>query len=265
VVAPFTTCCGACFFCARGLSARCPSGRLFGWVQAGVGLHGAQASLVRVPLADATLVPIDDGLPAERALLLADVLPTGWHCARMAEIGEESVAVVLGCGPVGLAGVVAAVERGARTVFAVDAVPERLGLAGRFGATPLALGDGVAAAVREATDGRGADAVLEIVGSEQAARLAFDLVRAGGVVSIAGVHHEPRFPISTVEAYDKNLTLRIGRCPARSLMEALLPLLSRREDLGAIVTHRRTLAEGPEAYRLFDARQDGCIKVALAP
>ena len=265
VVAPFSTCCGACFFCARGLSARCPQGRLFGWVQGGVGLQGAQAELVRVPLANATLVAIDDDLPADLALLLADVLPTGWHCARMGEVGAETVAVVLGCGPVGLATVVAALEQGARRVLAVDAVPERLALAARFGATPLRLADDVASAARDATEGRGADAVLEVVGTPEAARLAFDLARAGGVVSIAGVHHGERFPLSPVEAYDKNLTLRIGRCPARSLMEGLLPVLRRRTDLAAIVTHRRPLADGPDAYRMFDARRDGCIKVTFAP
>jgi threonine dehydrogenase-like Zn-dependent dehydrogenase len=266
VVAPFSTCCGDCFFCRRGLSARCPAGRLFGWVAAGDGLQGAQAERVRVPLADATLFAIPDDLPAERALLLADVLPTGWHCARMAEVDGETVAVVLGCGPVGIAAVVAALEQGARRVIAVDTVPERLALAARFGATPLRLGESdVAGAVRDATEGRGADAVLEVVGSAEAARLAFDLVRAGGVVSIAGVHHEERFPISPVEAYDRNLTLRIGRCPARSLMEELLPVLRRRTDLGALITHRLPLAGGPEAYRLFDLKRDGCVKVALVP
>ena len=263
VVAPFTTCCGACFFCRRGLSARCPAGRLFGWVQRGVGLQGAQAERVRVPLADATLVEIEDDLPAERALLLADVLPTGWHCARMAEVGAETIAVVLGCGPVGLAAVVAALEQGARRVFAVDAVEERLALAARLGGEPVRLAGDVLGVVRDATEGRGADAVLEVVGSPEAARLAFDLVRAGGVVSIAGVHHGERFPISPVEAYERNLTLRIGRCPARSLMEGLLPLLRRRADLAAIVTHRPPLSDGPDAYRRFDLKQDGCIKVAF--
>ena len=123
----------------------------------------------------------------------------------------------------------------------------------------------VAAPIHDATDGRGADAALEIVGSPEASRLAFDLIRPGGVVAIAGVHHERHFDFSPVEAYDKNLTLRIGRCPARSLMDEVLPVLRRRPELAAIVTHRRPLAEGPEAYRLFDLKQDGCIKVAFEP
>jgi threonine dehydrogenase-like Zn-dependent dehydrogenase len=265
VVAPFSTCCGHCFFCRRGLSARCRLGALFGWVQNGVGLQGAQAELVRVPHADATLVAIDDDLPADLALLLADVMPTGWHVARLGAVSAGDVVVVLGCGPVGLAAIVAAREQGAERVFAVDAIAERLVLAARFGAEPLTLGDDVALAIREATDGRGADAVLEVVGSPEASRLAFDLVRPGGVVAIAGVHHESRFAFSPLEAYDKNLTLRIGRCPARSHMEELLPLVRRRADLASMVTHRLPLADGPAAYRLFDLKQDGCIKVVFAP
>ena len=265
VVAPFSTCCGRCFYCARGMSARCTAGALFGWVEDGVGLPGAQAEFVRVPRADATLVAVDEDLPAELALLLTDVVPTGWNVARLGEVAAGDVVVVIGCGPIGLAAVVAAGERGAAPVFAVDGVAERRALAARFGAEPLAPGGGVAAAVLDATEGRGTDAALEAVGSPEASRLAFDLVRPGGVVAIAGVHHEARFAFSPLEAYDKNLTLRIGRCPARSLMDELKPLLRRRPELASIVTHARPLADGPAAYAMFDARADGCIKVAFDP
>jgi threonine dehydrogenase-like Zn-dependent dehydrogenase len=264
VVAPFSTCCGHCFFCVRGLSARCPEGNLFGWVQRGAGLQGAQAEMVRVPHADATLVAVDEELSVELALLLADVVPTGWHVACLGEASIHDVVVVLGCGPVGLAAIVAAVEQGTQRIFAVDAVAERLELAARFGAAPVSV-DRVLATVRAATAGRGADAVLEVVGSAEASRLAFDLVRPGGVVAIAGVHHESRFAFSPAEAYEKNLNLRIGRCPARSYMEDLLPLVRRRGDLAAIVTHRLPLAEGAGAYDLFDRKADGCIKVVFEP
>lgn len=261
VVAPFSTCCGRCFFCARGLSARCPEGQLFGWVQGGAGLHGAQAELVRVPHADASLLGVDEDLAPELALLLADVVPTGWHVARLGEVAGDDV-VVLGCGPVGLAAIVAAREQGANRVLAVDTVRERLELASRFGAEPVPVAS-AAAAVRAATAGRGADAALEVVGSAEAARLAFELVRPGGVVAIAGVHHEDRFAFSPGEAYDKNLTLRIGRCPARSYMEELLPWIRRHGELASIISHHRPLADGPAAYDLFDRKADGCIKVAF--
>jgi threonine dehydrogenase-like Zn-dependent dehydrogenase len=267
VVSPFTTSCGACFYCSSGLSARCVEGQLFGWVERGAGLHGGQAELVRVPLADTTLVPAPTGLPDEVAILLGDVLSTGYHCALMGEVGPGAVAVVIGCGPVGLMAVLAAQELGAARVFAVDTVPARLALARAMGADPLPPGSEAATELlRIATGGRGPDTVLEAVGSPDSSRLAFDLVRPGGVIAAVGVHHEAAFPFSPGQAYDKNLTYRIGRCPARHYMERLIPLAERRSaELSALFTHRVPLAEAPAAYRMFDAKADGCIKVALNP
>ncbi len=267
VMSPFTTSCGACFFCRRGLTARCGKGELFGWVAGGEGLHGGQAEAVRVPLADTTLVPIPSGLSDECALLLGDVLATGFHCASQGEVGPGSVVVVVGCGPVGLMAVAGAQEAGARRVLAVDRVPERLALAQRFGAEPV-HGSQVDPrdVVAAATEGRGADAVLEAVGSPAAGRLAFELVRPGGVLSTAGVHTEPQLAFSPAEAYNKNLTYRVGRCPVRAAMERLLPVaLSGRYPLAEVFSHRMALAAGPEGYRLFAARQDGCTKVLLTP
>src|SRR5512135_3224417 len=137
VVCPFTTSCGVCWYCRTGLTARCERGQLFGWVQSGLGLQGAQAELLRVPLAEGTLVPVPRDLPLEAALLLADVFPTGWHGARLAESGPGRTTVVVGCGPVGLMAVLAAGAQGAEAVFALDTVPERLALAARLGATTL--------------------------------------------------------------------------------------------------------------------------------
>ncbi len=138
-------------------------------------------------------------------------------------------------------------------------------MAARFGAEPLALDRAdLTDVVREATDGRGADGVLEAVGSRHATQLAFDLVRPGGVISAAGVHHETAFAFSPGMAYAKNLTYRAGRCSARHLMEEVVPLVeSRRYDLSAVFTHRVPLADGPAAYRMFSGRHDACIKVAL--
>lgn len=264
VVAPFSTCCGRCFFCSRGLTARCVEGALFGWVESGIGLQGAQAEYVRVPHADATLLAIEEDLRAELALLLADVAPTGWYAARLADVIPTDVVAVIGLGPVGLAAALAARVQGASRVLAVDAITERRALAARFGAEAFAPEE-IAPAVREATGGRGADAAIEVVGSSEASRLAFDLVRPFGVVGIAGVHHERHFSFSPLEAYNKNLTLRIGRCPARSQMDGLPYVLSRYPELAEMVTHRLPLARGPEAYRLFDLKQEGCIKVMFEP
>jgi threonine dehydrogenase-like Zn-dependent dehydrogenase len=267
VVSPFTTSCGACFYCRHGLPARCTRGQLFGWVERGAGLHGGQAELVRVPLADTTLFPVPPGLAPEAGLLLGDVLATGWHAAVMGGVSPGAVCAVVGCGPVGLMAVVAAHELGAERIFALDTVPERLALAARFGATPVDLKQQDPVAVlRDATEGRGADAVLEAVGSPEATTLAFDLARPGGTLAAVGVHHEAAFPFSPGAAYDKNLTYRIGRCPVRHYMERLLPVAQRREaELAALFTHQLPLDQSPEGYRIFDGKTEGCIKVALHP
>jgi len=266
VVAPFTTSCGACRPCEDGLTARCLHGELFGWVEGGRGLHGVQAELVRVPLAEATLVRVPAELAPEEALLAGDVLSTGYFCADAARFAPGATVVVLGCGPVGLMAIVGALELRAGRVLAVDSVPERLALAARFGAEPVDLCADPVAFLREHTDGRGADCVLEVVGSPSASRLALDLLRAGGTISAVGVHTEERFAFTPGEAYDKNLTYVAGRCPARRYAPRMLELLGRgRHPFAAVYSHRLGLEEGPRGYRIFDEKLEGCTKVLLAP
>ena len=267
VVAPFTTSCGACYFCEQGLTARCEHGQLFGWVEGGRGLHGAQAERVRVPLADSTLMKVPGAAHDEEALFAGDVLSTGAFVAELGGVAPGARVAVLGAGPVGLMACVAAREAGAARVYALDAVPERLALAEGFGAVGLDFRqDATLERVADETDGRGVDAVLECVGSPQATRLAVDLVRPGGTIAAAGVHTEETFAFSPVEAYDKNLTYRAGRCPARRMMDRTLALVGeRRLGLDAIVSHRLSLEDGVEAYRMFDERRDGCTKVVLRP
>lgn len=266
VVSPFTTNCGTCFYCRKDLTCRCVKGQLFGWVENRRGLEGAQAEYVRVPLADSTLFKLPPDVDVEAALFLGDILPTGFFCADMAEAGPEGVSAVLGCGPVGLFAVLGARERGAERIFAIDVLPERLTLAERFGAIPVdARAHDPREAVKEATEGRGADSVLEVVGSPEATRLAFDLVRPGGIISAVGVHTEANFAFSPVEAYDKNLTYRAGRCPARHYMERLLPLVREKKyDFASIVSHRLPLADAARGYHLFERKLEGCTKVLLA-
>jgi threonine dehydrogenase-like Zn-dependent dehydrogenase len=267
VASPFTTSCGRCFYCARGLTCRCIEGQLFGWVEGGEGLQGTQAERVRVPLADTTLVVLPEDVSDEDGLLLGDVLSTGEFCADLAGVDASGVYAVVGCGPVGLMAVLAARRRGAEQVFAIDSVRERLQLAQAFGAVAVNRENSAPLdAIREVTEGRGADAVLEVVGSPAATRLAVDLVRPGGVVASVGVHTEEQFAFAPVEAYDKNLTYRSGRCPARHYMEQLLPVVRDcRHPWRSVISHRLPLEDGPRGYALFDARQDGCTKVVLRP
>ncbi len=267
VMSPFTTSCGRCFYCKLGLSCRCLNGQLFGWIEHGKGLHGGQAEYVRVPLADSTLMKVPEGVSHEEAILLGDVLSTGFFCARQAEVKPNGVYAVVGCGPVGLMAVVAAREFGAENLFAIDVVPERLAKAREFGAIPIdASKQQPAEIIHEATEGRGADGMMEAVGSHSAVRLAFELVRPGGVVSSVGVCNDEHLAFSPVDAYNKNLTYRIGRCPARSVMEQLIPLVQRRKyNLGSIFTHRMKLEEGRQGYEIFAGKKDHCLKVLLEP
>lgn len=265
VVSPFTTSCGKCSPCRAGLTARCEYGQLFGWSSEGQGLQGTQAELVRVPLAQSTLVPVPPDVSGARALLSGDVLSTGMYCALQAGAGDCQTLAVVGAGPVGLMAALCALHLGAGRVFVLDSVPERLELAGRFGATPLSIVDGAAEReIREHTRGRGVDAVCECVGSPAASRASIDLLRPGGTLSAVGVHTESAFAFSPGEAYDKNLTYRAGRCPARALMDTTLPLaLDPEWPLEELFTHRVPLEEGPNGYRIFGARAEGCIKVLL--
>jgi len=267
VASPFSTSCGACFFCLSGLTSRCVNGQLFGWVENGEGLHGAQAEVVRVPLATTTLVCIPDDLTDELALLAGDVLSTGCYCAERAGIQPGETVAVIGCGPVGLMAAVLALESPAEMVFAIDLVPERLELAAGFGARVIdASREDPREVVGSATEGRGADRVLEAVGSDETSRLAVELVRPGGTVSAVGVHCSGSFPFSPVLAYDKNLTYRIGRSPARHYLPRMLTFAAANDhDLAAVISHRLPLEDGPRGYEIFSRREEGCTKVVLVP
>lgn len=265
VLSPFTTSCGECFYCRIGLTCRCEKGNLFGWVQGGAGLHGAQAQWVRVPMADSTLFPLSDDLSEEKGLLLGDVFSTGYFCAENAGVNERGVYVVIGCGPVGLMTILAAKHLHAEKIFALDYLPERLAMAKEFGAEPLnPFFENAKEKIMNATAGRGADVVMEAVGSPEALRLAIDLLRPGGIISSVGVHTAKQFSFSPGEAYDKNITYKIGRCPARYYAEKLLrEEIVQRYPIEEIITHRYALAEGARAYEVFDKKMDGCIKPVL--
>lgn len=265
VLSPFTTNCGHCYYCRIGLTCRCENGQLYGWVEKGEGLHGAQAEYVRVPIADGTLRKISDLVTPEEGLLMGDILSTGYFCAENAHIHPEGTYIVVGCGPVGMMTIVGAKEQGAQQLYAIDAVPERLQMAEKFGAIPLNFKtQDVVSIIKEATQGRGADAVMEVVGSTPAQRLAMDLVRPGGIISTVGVHTNPHFAFSPAEAYDKNLTFQIGRCPVGYYLPKVEPLAaSKKYPITDIITHRLALNEGIEAYEIFDQKKDNCMKITL--
>jgi 2-desacetyl-2-hydroxyethyl bacteriochlorophyllide A dehydrogenase len=267
VLSPFTTSCGECFYCRIGLTCRCEKGDLFGWVQNNHGLHGAQAQFIRVPMADTTLIPLSNDLSEEKGLLLGDIFSTGYFCADNAGINEKGTYVVIGCGPVGLMTIVAAKHLGAENLLAIDFSNERLVMAKQLGGIPLnPSATDVAATILTMTSGRGADAVMEVVGSPEALRLAIDLLRPGGTISSVGVHTAKNFSFSPGEAYDKNLVYKIGRCPAHYYAEKLLREgVAQQYPVEKIITHHFDLDKGARAYEVFDKKLDNCIKAVLHP
>jgi 2-desacetyl-2-hydroxyethyl bacteriochlorophyllide A dehydrogenase len=265
VCAPFSTNCGHCFYCQAGLTSRCENGQLFGWVQNGIGLHGCQAEQVRVPWADGTLVRVSDDVTNGEAILLGDNLSTGFFCADLADVSPGKSCAVIGCGTVGLFAILAAKTKGAAPLVAVDQVAHRREMAQRFGASAVEPAHALEA-IQNATQKRGADSVLEVVGYPDAQRLAYQMLRPGGSMGVVGCHCTPEFAFSPVQAYDKNLTYRTGRCPARHYMTELLPQISAlRTSLELLITHSFSFEQCGQAYEMFASRQENCLKVLFHP
>ena len=183
-----------CFYCKNGFSSRCEKVLLFG----SAALDGAQAEFVRVPYADGTVVKAPEGIDDKVLVLMADIFPTGFFGATNAfknmtkEHISDAVVVVIGCGPVGLCAIIAALSFEPKHVFAVDSVDSRLDLAKSLGAEPLNFMKdkaGMEKRVKEMTEGRGADAVIEVVGLSPALKTGFELLRPWGVISSIGVHN----------------------------------------------------------------------------
>lgn len=267
VISPFTASCGHCYYCNIGLTCRCVESQLFGWVEKGRGLQGGQAEFVRVPLADATLIQLPEGVSIEEGVLAGDVIATGFYCAKQARIQAKGVFVVVGCGPVGLMAILGAREYGAEKIFAVDKEASRLKVARHFGAIPIDTAKSNALEIiKDASQGRGADAVMEAIGNAFSLQLAYDILRPGGTISSVGVCTDKNFPFSPVQAYDKNLTYVTGRCPARGMMPGVIPLIQQKKyPFLSVVTHRMSLGEGVRGYDIFANKKEDCLKVMLTP
>ncbi|WP_199254909.1 alcohol dehydrogenase catalytic domain-containing protein [Mycolicibacterium mengxianglii] len=251
--------CGSCAGCATRDPVTCVSGpRIFG----SGALGGAQSDLLAVPAADFQLLPIPDGIDDEAALLLTDNLATGWAGAQRADITPGATVVVFGLGAVGLCAVRSAIAQGAGTVFAVDPVAGRRARAAGFGATPLE--PPALAAVFDATDGRGAASVIDAVGNDTTMTDALTCVRAGGTVSVVGVHDLNPFPFPALMNLVRSVTLRMTTAPVQRTWPELVPLItSGRLDTSGIFTHSMPLDEAQQAYAAVASRTADCVKVAL--
>ncbi|GAA0477745.1 zinc-dependent alcohol dehydrogenase [Streptomyces sp. NPDC046215] len=315
VVVPFQIACGSCVMCGSGLPTQCETtqvrehgtgARLFGYTKLYGAVPGAQAEYLRVPQAHFGPIKVPHGPADDRFVYLSDVLPTAWQAVRYAGVEPGSSVAVLGLGPIGTMACRIARHLGAARVIGVDLVPERLERARRDGFDVFDLEDfddenDLTAAVRDLTDGRGPDAVIDAVGTEAhgspagrlaqqatglmpprwaeklmqkagvdrmgALHLAINLVRRGGTVSISGVYGGMTDPMPMLTLFDKQLQLRMGQANVRRWSDEILPLLDDEDVLGVdtLATHHLPLDEAPQAYEMFQKKADGVLKVLLHP
>jgi len=258
--------CGRCPACVAGDPVACRNDGLaiFG---TGLDLPGGQAEAVAVPAADVFCLDVPEAVTPEQALLLTDILPTGYLAALRAQISPGSTVAVIGLGPVGILALMCAQLFGPARVLAVDRVPDRLRRAEELGAEPLDAGQaGAADLIRQATGGWGAPSVIEAVGSDVTLGEALHAAAPDGTVSVVGVNLAMAFPFPITLALLRSLTFRVTLAAIPSTWEALVPLLeSGRLHPDAVFTHRMGLSEAPLAYRTFDDRTDGVLKVMLDP
>lgn len=253
--------CGRCEGCALGDPVRCIHGpKVFG----GGELGGGQATLLAVPAADFQCLPVPTGVSDEAALLLTDNLATGWAGAQRAGIPSGGTVAVLGLGAVGLCAVRSALALGAGRVLAVDPVAGRRRRAAESGAEPV---EGpTVEAVLAATGGQGADAVIDAVALDRTLDDALACVRAGGTVSVIGVHGLAPYPMPMLASLLRSLTLRLTTAPVHGTWPELVPLVQGgRLSTAGIFTHSFPLEEAAVAYAEVARRSDDCVKVVLVP
>lgn len=298
VMVPFNIYCGTCFFCARGLWSNCHNvnpnatavGGIYGYSHTTGGYDGGQAELVRVPFADVGPSKIPDWLPDEDAVLLTDACSTGYFGAQLGDIAEGDVVVVLGAGPVGLFAARSAWLMGAGRVIVVDHVDYRLEKARTFAfaeTVNFAEVDDVVVHLKRETGHLGADVVIDAVGAEADGNLtqhvtgtklklqggspvalnwAIDAVRKGGTVSVMGAYGPIFSAVKFGDAVNKGLTIRTNQAPVKRQWPRLLEHIRNGYLTPSdVVTHRVPLDDIAEAYHMFSAKLDGCVKTLVLP
>ncbi|MGW6172297.1 zinc-dependent alcohol dehydrogenase [Arthrobacter sp. NPDC055138] len=310
VVIPFNVSCGHCFMCKQGLQSQCETTQVreynsgagfLGYSRLYGSVPGGQAEYLRVPHADYGPIKVPNTGEDERYLFLSDVVPTAWQAVQYAAPPEGGSLAVLGLGPIGQMSARIGRHLGYR-VLAVDPVAERRAMAERHGVETVDSSGDVAERLKDLTDGRGPDSVVDAVGMEahdshvaglahkavgllpsplgrkametagvdklDALYTAIDAVRRGGTISISGVYGGMKDPLPMLTMFDKQLQLRMGQCNVKSWIDDLLPLVDDPSDpLGVLdlKTHTAPLNEAPAMYEMFQKKQDGCIKAVLKP
>jgi threonine dehydrogenase-like Zn-dependent dehydrogenase len=265
---------------------------LFGYSHLTGGFAGGQAEYVRVPYADVAPVKIPNGMTDDQALFLGDIFPTGWMAALNCDIQPTDIIAIWGCGPVGQFCIKSCLMLGAQRVIAIDRVPERLAMARQAGAETINFEDveeTIPEILKEMTGGRGPDKCIDAVGAEAHATGSFDSMvdkakaavmlatdrphalrtaimacRPGGVVSVPGVYGGFLDKIPFGAVMNKGLTIRTGQTHVKRYTDDLLHRIEEGQiDPSFVITHRVTLDEGPEYYKKFRDKEDGCIKVVM--
>jgi glutathione-independent formaldehyde dehydrogenase len=297
VSVPFNIACGTCRNCNNGFTSACLRANPSGNPGAGYGYPkmgpywGGQADFLRVPWADFNLLELPEGTEWEQDFtMLSDIFPTGYHGVELSGLKPGETIAIFGAGPVGLMAAHSAALRGASQIFVVDKEPDRLRLAESFGATAVSLAEGDPVhAIMELTDGFGVDRGVEAVGfqahdptGEEHPELTLDglvsVVRATGGLGVVGVYvpedpgaaepgaKEGRVAFDWGAAWEKGLSIGTGQCPVKRYNRELRDLIIRgKAHPGQIVSHELSLAEAPDAFARFDAREEGWTKVLLHP
>lgn len=255
------TFCGECFFCRRGYVNNCtdPNG---GWAL-GCRIDGGQAEYVRVPYADRGLNRIPDTVSDEQALLVGDVLATGFWAARISEVSEEDTVFIIGAGPTGICTLLCVLLKKPRRIIVCEKSPERARFVRqRYPEVLVTDPENCKEFVLRNSDHGGADVVLEVAGSEDTFRLAWDCARPNAIVTIVALYDKPQL-LPLPDMYGKNLTFKTGGVDGCDCAEILNLIEEGKIDTTPLITHKFPLSEIEEAYRIFENRLDGVIKVAI--
>lgn len=255
------TFCGECFFCRRGYVNNCtdPNG---GWAL-GCRIDGGQAEYVRVPYADRGLNRIPDTVSDEQALLVGDVLATGFWAARISEVSEEDTVLIIGAGPTGICTLLCVLLKKPRRIIVCEKSPERARFVRqRYPEVLVTDPENCKEFVLRNSDHGGADVVLEVAGSEDTFRLAWDCARPNAIVTIVALYDKPQL-LPLPDMYGKNLTFKTGGVDGCDCAEILNLIEEGKIDTTPLITHKFPLSEIEEAYRIFENRLDGVIKVAI--
>lgn len=255
------TFCGDCFFCRHGYVNNCtdPNG---GWAL-GCRIDGGQAEYVRVPYADCGLTPIPDGVSDEQALFAGDILATGFWAARISEITSEDTLLIIGAGPTGLCALQCAMLHSPRCIIVCEKLPERMRFVREhYPEVLVTTPDECIDFVRAHSEHGGADVVMEVAGADDTFRLAWQCARPNATVTVVALYDKPQV-LPLPDMYGKNLTFKTGGVDGCDCEEILRLIAEGKIDTTPLITHRFPLSQIDEAYRIFENRLDGVVKIAI--